>query len=207
MQLEAQSTEIAELFAAVSAFLGEVEAPSKNAINPHFKNRYADLSEVLSVARPVLAKHGLALIQTTAVSEGVVYCVTTLGHKSGQWVRSFWPVIPGRNDPQGYGSALTYARRYGASSILGLAPEDDDGEAAAREPTKPQDPTPAQVATMRKAFAALGVDDVGSLVDGKVIDAAAFENLKGQYASLRKSYDSAKGNGKRSIADIVREQQ
>lgn len=207
-----QSDAVDLLFGAVSAFLGEVEAPTKNAVNPHFKNRYADLAQVLHVARPVLAKHGLAILQTTGVYGSQLYCVTTLGHRSGQWMRGYWPIQPTKADPQGYGSALTYARRYGASAILGLAPEDDDGETAIdRNPplSDPQAPPPDKIDGMIKAFAELGIDE-NTLQEqlGKPLQRATWAEFNTLTANYRTARDAAtKPNGKRSVTDIVRERQ
>lgn len=133
-----QSDSINELAAALAAAQAEMKQPVKNSKNPHFGNRYADLNEVITTANPILARHGLAIVQTTDYSGGMVVLTTTLLHTSGQWVSGTYPVIPVKPDPQGYGSAMTYARRYAYSAIAGLAADDDDdGNAASSKPALP----------------------------------------------------------------------
>jgi hypothetical protein len=125
------SAECSELFEALSAFQAECEAPKKLSTNPHFKSKYANLEEVLETARKPLAKHGLALLQfPCGGSQGSVSVATMLTHKSGQWVRAAVAFPIEKSSPQGAASAITYARRYSAMAALGMAPEDDDGEAS-----------------------------------------------------------------------------
>jgi hypothetical protein len=125
------SADTAELFAALSAFQAECEAPKKLSTNPHFQSKYANLEEVLETARKPLAKHGLALLQfPCGGSQGSVGVATMLTHKSGQWVRAAVAFPIEKSSPQGAASAITYARRYSAMAALGMAPEDDDAEAA-----------------------------------------------------------------------------
>lgn len=120
-----------ELFAALAAAQGEVENASKSSNNPHFKSRYADLAEVLNTVRPVFAKHGLSIMQSTAFDGGLVSVTTLVGHASGGLIYSTASCVPGKTDAQGIGSATTYLRRYGLAAMAGVAQEDDDGNAAA----------------------------------------------------------------------------
>jgi hypothetical protein len=106
--------------------------------------KYADVADVLSMARPVLAKHKIALVQTTSMQGGALILVTRLAH-DGQWFESDYPVCQIGADHKEMGSALTYARRYAASAILGVASEDDaDGEGAARSHAPERAPPPAR---------------------------------------------------------------
>lgn len=103
----------------------------KTSQNPHFRSKYADLSACVEAVVDALNNNGLALTQQTHHAEGGVCVETVLIHDSGEELsfgRLFVPTT--KNDAQGYGSALTYARRYSLMSALGLAPEDDDGNAA-----------------------------------------------------------------------------
>jgi len=146
-----QSEQINELAKALAAAQAEMKQPGKNAKNPHFGNRYADLNEIIVTATPVLAKHGLSVTQTTSFEGGVVVLRTTLMHVSGQWISGSYPVVPVKPDPQGYGSAMTYARRYSLSAMVGLAADDDDdGEAASGSKTFPA-PAAAKAAAAPKA--------------------------------------------------------
>jgi len=126
------SDEIHELATALSKAQGEIEDAAKGAENPYFKSKYADLAAVRGVIREPLAKNGLAIVQNPATVQGGVEVETILLHSSGQFMSSklFMPVA--KSDAQGIGSAITYARRYSLLSILCLATEDDDGNAAVR---------------------------------------------------------------------------
>lgn len=119
-----------EFLAALSAFQAECPNVVKNAINPHFKNRYADLAAVRETVRPILAKHGLAFTQQTFIAQdGRFMLRTILWHApTGQQMQSIYPVDPMKPDPQALGGALTYARRYALVTMLGVASEDDDDD-------------------------------------------------------------------------------
>lgn len=126
-----QSEQINELAAALSKAQGEMQAAIKDKVNPFFKSSYADLGSVWDAARPVLSKHGLCVMQTTELTQDKIVMVTTLAHTSGQWVKSYLPLNPAKNDSQGVGAAITYLRRYSLSAIVGVVcDDDDDGETA-----------------------------------------------------------------------------
>lgn len=135
-----KSDSVAALAAALSAAQGEMENATKNSTNPHFRSKYADLAEIINTIRPVLAKHGLAIVQFPGFHDGIATVVTTLTHASGEWMSgtSAAPVV--KQDPQGVGSALTYLRRYSLAAVCGLAQEDDDGNGASKASTKKQAP-------------------------------------------------------------------
>lgn len=122
--------DIKQIAAALSKFQGEMEAAKKDKTNPHYKSSYADLRSIWDVIREPLAKNGLAVVQCPRLLEDNFVLITTVYHTSGQSLRSEYPINPVQNNPQGIGSALTYARRYGLSSMLGVVSEDDDGNAA-----------------------------------------------------------------------------
>lgn len=123
------SETIAELADALSKAQGEMDGAKKDAVNPHFRSKYADLESVWDACREPLSKHGLSVLQPVSGS-GKQVCVTTmLTHKSGQWIASDLYLTAVQDNPQAVGSAITYGRRYGLSSMVGIAPEDDDGNA------------------------------------------------------------------------------
>lgn len=126
-----QSEATNELAAALAKAQGTMKAATFNKINPHFKNRYADLAAVVDAIRAPLSANGLAYTQATEVREGGLLLVTTLLHSSGQWVASEYP-LPQAARPQELGSALTYAKRYSLSAIVGVAADDDDDAEGAR---------------------------------------------------------------------------
>ena len=118
----------------------------KTSNNPHFRSRYAALDAVIDAVIDALHSEGFALTQYTEPSENGVTVRTVLLHESGDLLcmgELFMPVV--KNDPQGFGSAMTYCRRYALQAAMGIAPEDDDGQAA----SKPAPKTSARIsATM-----------------------------------------------------------
>jgi hypothetical protein len=141
------------LLAAREAFLKLL----KDNVNPYFSTdgriaRYADLAAVLEACEPSLRKNGLGVIQTTFLADGTLTLLTTLAHTSGEWISSEYPIARDFNKPQTVGAAMTYGRRYSYMSIVGIAPEDDDGETAsgrganshATRPTPPPPPRPSK---------------------------------------------------------------
>lgn len=147
-----KSESIASLAGALAKAQAEIENASKNAANPHFKSKYADLAEVLNTARPVLAKHGLSVSQWPGFADGVVTLETLLAHSSGEWISNVASAPIGKLDAQGVGSALTYLRRYSLAAVAGIAQEDDDGNGAVKRPAV--QPIPAELTQAAK----LGVE-------------------------------------------------
>lgn len=109
----------------------EFEPASKDKTNPHFRSKYADLAVCVEAVRDALNNNGIALMQPTHDCEGGVKVETLFIHESGQTLSGGHLFVPAaKHDAQGYGSALTYARRYSLLAACGIAPEDDDGNAA-----------------------------------------------------------------------------
>src|SRR3954468_18037119 len=132
------SDSIAQLASALAKAQTELVNPPKTLTgvidrwgsgNEGQSYRYAPLSAGLDIVRKTLCQHELALIQTTHVDEGTstVLLTTTLAHGSGEWVSACWPVCRtlDMTNPKLMGAALTYARRYGLFTLVGLAGEDD----------------------------------------------------------------------------------
>jgi len=149
------SEQISELAAALAAAQGMMENAIMNRVNPHFKSKYADLAAIFDAARKPLSANGLAIVQT--IGDGVLH--TRLLHTSGQWIASEHP-LPMTGRPQEIGSALTYARRYSLSALIGIAAdEDDDANAASRSNGKPPEfLTDEQAEELAKAIEASGRD-------------------------------------------------
>lgn len=123
-----KSQTIAELAKALVAFQAEIETVGYDAANPFFRSKYATLTNLVECSKKLLAKHGLAVSQLTE-DDGAV--TTMLVHTSGEYLYSKLSLKPVKDDPQGRGSCLTYARRYSYAAILGLvSDEDDDGNKA-----------------------------------------------------------------------------
>jgi len=130
-----ESVELNELYSALSKAQGEYKTVNYNRENPYFKNQYADLDAIMSSVRPALKNHGLSFMQQLRYNEeGQTILHSKLAHSSGQWMESRSRIIPVKNDPQTFGSTLTYQKRYAAMALLGITisndRSDDDGEVA-----------------------------------------------------------------------------
>jgi hypothetical protein len=120
-----------KICAAYVAAFAEIEAATKSAVNPHFKSKYADLPAVIDAIKPHLANHKLGFMQCPRPSEGGVAIETILIHADGEKLSMGVLFVPAnKHDAHGFGSALTYARRYALQTCFGLPTEDDDGNAA-----------------------------------------------------------------------------
>jgi len=138
----------------------DMGAAVKDSLNPHFKSKYADITSIIDAIRLPMGNNGLSITQTTRLEGSLVVLVTTLRHISGEMILSEYPVIPVKNDPQGYGSALTYARRYSIQSMLMVPTDDDDGHLASQ-------PTKSNTQTQQLAQPTLKERIVKALNDGK----------------------------------------
>lgn len=134
-----KSDQINELASALSKAQGQIKGAIKDTSNPFFKSKYADLASVWDACREPLSGNGLSVMQTTIGDDPTkVTVVTTLAHTSGQWIQGQLTLMPAKADPQGIGSAITYARRYALAAIVGVAPDDDDGNAASGKSDAPE---------------------------------------------------------------------
>lgn len=126
-----QSDSIAKLMPALIAAKQAFAPAVKDSINPAFRSKYVSLDGVIDAVDGPLLANGIATVQQTDHDPqfGTVL-LTRLIHSSGEWIGSRYVVRPVKQDPQGEGSALTYARRYALMALVGIAPEDDDGNAA-----------------------------------------------------------------------------
>lgn len=114
---------------------------AKDAKNPHFKSAYSSLASVIDAVRPALSSNGLAFVQKLHTADGGVAVETVLIHESGQEMSFGTLFIPAtKQDAQGYGSAISYAKRYSLQAALGIASEDDDGQAAVKSRPAPSQP-------------------------------------------------------------------
>ena len=143
--------ETSEDFSALAKALPKAQAAiakvTKDALNPHFSNKYASLTEIADAVLPAMNANGITVMQPVSAGANAVQVTTMLLHESGQWFRSTHTVPVSRNDAQGVGSALTYARRQALQALLTVAPagEDDDGEGSVgrgsgRPPLPPSEP-------------------------------------------------------------------
>lgn len=125
-----QSTTIGALAAALAKAQSQFKPAIKDSANPFFKAHFLSLAGALDACREALTSNGLAIVQAVDSSADKLVLHTTLLHASGEWIGSAYPINPIKSDPQGIGSATSYARRYSLMALVGIAAEDDDGEAA-----------------------------------------------------------------------------
>ena len=145
----------------------------KSSTNPHFKNRYADLAACVEAVVEALNNNGIALTQRVSSYDNGVIVETVFIHESGEVINCGQLQVPAtKQDAQGYGSALTYARRYSLMAACGIAPEDDDGNAASKRPTASV-PTPDITDHLSAIEASASSDDLAKAYS------AAYEACQG----------------------------
>lgn len=161
------SDSLASLAAALSKAQAEIQPAVKDKLNPHLKTRYASLDSVMDAVRGPLASHGLSVVQMPDADEpGYLALTTRLMHASGEWLEGRCRIRLGKDDAQGFGAALSYAKRYALAAMLGVASdEDDDGEGAKAQPARQQQAPRAQAQQARPAAAqATQAADHGAVV-------------------------------------------
>lgn len=166
-----RSENINELAKALSIAQGEIKSAVEDKTNPHFKSSYASLASVWDACRIPLSKNELSIMQLPFVENGELYLKTTLAHSSGQFVESVMPVNNAKNTPQALGSCITYMRRYALSSIVGVAPGDDD-DANAAQPLDSRKSQKNDFTINSEPVKALGYDEFvkrNDIVKGKAI--------------------------------------
>ena len=132
------SEQINEIGAALAKAQGQVKGAKKDSANPFFKSKYADLASVSEACREALSSNGIAVVQAPTAIGDTVYVETMLIHASGQWMAETLMGKSKDDGPQALGSVITYLRRYSLAAFAGVAPEDDDAEAAeGRKTAKP----------------------------------------------------------------------
>jgi hypothetical protein len=125
-----KSDTIEKIAPALHKAQGQIKAALKDSTNPHFRSKYADLGSVIEAVKPALQANGITFLQGIHDAVDGVAVETLLLHTSGEWISSTMRVPAVKQDAQGYGSAITYGRRYGLQSMCGVPAEDDDGNAA-----------------------------------------------------------------------------
>lgn len=135
------SENINELATALNKAQSEMMGAAMDAENPFFKSKYADLKSVWKAAKGPLTNNGLSIVQGPIPTESGIRLATRLMHISGQWIESELTMPTTKEDPQQYGSAITYARRYSLSAMIGIYQDDDDAEYLRKiEEKKKKDP-------------------------------------------------------------------
>ena len=167
------SENITELLIDLSKAQAKIKNPVFDSVNPHFKNKFASLAAGLEVILPPFTEHGLSIQQhltTETLGPDTMPMLTTiLGHKSGQWIKSSIELILQKNDMQGLGAALTYARRQSAFAIAGIVGDiDDDGNEAAKTPEKTWTSPAANHATVQKPMHNYAPQANGALSEAQI---------------------------------------
>lgn len=188
-----KSDSIKELASALAKAQGQIGGAAKDSTNPFFKTKYADLSSVVDAIKLPLSENGLSYVQISHDSQSSASIETVILHSSGEWLSTGTITVPvNKADAQGYGSAITYARRYSLQMAFGVAPDDDDGNGAAKaklkakpEPSKP-DPRLGEFAI--KVASVTSIDALNGLIEeakamGKPTSIQAWDILKKQATS------------------------
>ena len=137
---------------------------AKDAKNPHFKSAYSSLASVIDAVRPALSVNGLAFVQKLHTADGGISVETVLIHESGEELSCGILFIPAtKQDAQGFGSAISYGKRYSLQAALGIASDDDDGQAAVKaRPIQPVKITIDMDAAVEEMSAQATMDDLKS---------------------------------------------
>lgn len=157
-----------EFALALSKVQSEIAGAKAKIKNEFFKRKYADLAGVWEAIRAPLTSHGFCVVQTTEFRDEKLGVVTRLIHSSGESIEGFTPVLNNKNDAQGMGSAITYARRYALAAIVGVYQEDDDGNAASKTTkeqilkTKPKTPEQSSYVCNAGKFAGKPIKDIAA---------------------------------------------
>lgn len=171
----------------------------KDRTNPAFKSKYADLGACLDAVDDALLDNGIALIQETFMDDSGVTVETVFLHESGETLRGGKLHVPAsKQDPQGYGSALSYCRRYSLMAACGIAPEDDDGNAASkpaqRAPTPPAVDIKPWLTKMDAATSGPELKDIAMAAWEATGDDRIVEHQKKLVAARKKAASEAKNS-------------
>ena len=167
-----KSETIASLAAALNKAQAEMSGAKKSAANPFFRSSYANLEEVINCVKEPFANNGLSFVQFPISGEGLAGVETIIMHESGEFVSGEFLLKCSKNDPQGMGSAITYARRYGLQSACGIPSEDDDGNAAsAKKPLMTAKDAASKLETAKT------VDDLVKVWNSLPIDLKQIESV------------------------------
>lgn len=189
----------AKVSAAFVKAQAEIEKASKDKTNSHFRSKYADLGAVVDAIKPALEKHGLAFMQKFHHDDKGITVETLIIHESGETLSNGMLNVPAiKMDAQGFGSACTYARRYSLQAAFGVAPEDDDGNAAS-QPNKNAATEKAAITDKQTkadlAEAAKHLQDANSLDSLKAVFAGWYKFFEGDevsQAKVKADYDKRK---------------
>lgn len=161
-----------KLAAALVRAQAKLKNPAFDSTNPHFRSKFASLAAVRAAVVPVLAEHGIAVVQNLVTNEAGVGCETILMHESGESLRLGPLYLPAaKHDPQGFGSCATYCRRYSLMAVAGVVGDEDDDANAGTDAHKAQPPKlPSHVEAIRGYLAHDAADKAAQILAGLVSD-------------------------------------
>lgn len=175
------------LASAMASAFADIQAAMKDSNNPHFKSKYADITAVIEAIKPALVRHQLFFTQRPEPVERGVQVETVLHHANGETLSLGKLFVPAnKQDAQGFGSALTYARRYALVTAFGVPTEDDDGNAAAKAaPTESELVSDTQWGEIISLMQATNADtkkfcEAYGIESVKALPAASFAKAKAQ---------------------------
>ncbi len=189
-----QSESINELATALAKAQGTMKAAVFNKKNPHFKSQYADFSSCMDACRGPLSENGLAILQYCETRDGRLSLITMLAHTSGQWIKSEFPLISAKQDSQGIGSAMTYAKRYSLCGMVGIVADedgDDDGEAAVGRGRNNCEHPPTQISVPPQPNPNEKVSDTDIMAMSFLIHQLDDEGKKSFMEGVKKNYNAS----------------
>ena len=192
-----KSEQINELVSALIKAQSEFKPLNKDSVNPFYKSKYATLDSVIESTGEALRNNGLVIIQTMDGDN----LVTTLAHTSGQWMSGSYPLSAIKKDPQGMGSAMTYARRYNYSAIIGQAPSEDDDDGNSHVKTQSKTPIKTPIKTPNTEWITRLKEFEKSLPE------QVLEHVKSLSDKERAEYYSANGKDVDRIVEAVNKEQ
>lgn len=128
MKFEISSIEIGKITEALSKAQGSIENALKDSKNPFYKSNYADLSSIMAATKIPLSQNNLSFSSSIVQDEGINLLICTLSHSSGEWFRSYMPLMMAKQDMQQLGAAISYARRFCLAALCHVGVEENDGE-------------------------------------------------------------------------------
>jgi hypothetical protein len=200
--MELQSEQIDKFIPAFIKAQEQINHAVFDSTNPAFKSRYASLESVVNAVKAPLNNNGFALTQSLTFTPDATTVVTQLTHTSGQWMRSYIPLMLDKNSAQGQGSAITYARRYSLLAICGMGADDDDANIASapyQTAKPPAAPSPKPVGNKST------VDNMSTKPPAKPVDPARSMQTIGDY---RCTFGKSKGKslsemGVNSVSNMI----
>lgn len=190
------------VYTALAAAQAEMGPLIKGANNPHFKSKYADLADLVTAVRGPLNRHGMAFFHQIIRTEGLQDMRTILMHgESETSIVCDVPLIVAKNDMQGMKSATTYAKRIGLESVSGVAPEDDDGNAAVK--SAPRTVTPDQFIKLRDKAEEAGVpaEKICAAYSAPSFEQFPAASFTSAMTRLQKTIDAAKPSQNADIGE------